>query len=150
MILDSLDNRARYLSLHPGFAAAFQLLQRADLRELEPGRHAVDDPRLALIIGKYTGLGREGAKLEAHRRHIDIQLVTAGRDEIGWRPLAECRQEKTSYSEEHDEIVFDDAIECWCRVPAANFAIFFPDDAHAPLGGVGMLQKAVVKVALNW
>jgi beta-galactosidase beta subunit len=32
-------------------------------------------------------------------------------------------------------------------VPPAHFAIFFPEDAHAPLAGRGMLKKAIVKIA---
>jgi beta-galactosidase beta subunit len=34
-------------------------------------------------------------------------------------------------------------------VPAGHFAIFFPEDAHAPLAGEGHLVKAVVKVAVE-
>jgi beta-galactosidase beta subunit len=35
----------------------------------------------------------------------------------------------------------------WVAVPPGSFAIFFPHDAHAPLGGEGRVKKAVVKVA---
>jgi beta-galactosidase beta subunit len=33
-------------------------------------------------------------------------------------------------------------------VPAGSFAIFFPDDAHAPLATTGEAHKLVVKVAV--
>jgi beta-galactosidase beta subunit len=34
-------------------------------------------------------------------------------------------------------------------VPRGSFAIFFPEDAHAPLAGRGALTKAIVKIAVR-
>ena len=110
----------------------------------------MDGHRLALIIGKDQGLGRAGAKLEAHRRFIDIQLVISGDEEMGWRPTADCHQATIPYSEQDDEVVFGDAAESWLQAPAGKFAVFFPEDAHAPLAGKGALHKAVIKIAMDW
>ena len=150
MILDDLQLYQRYQALHPGFAAAFIALQAPDLTTREPGRYALDGKRLSLIIGKDYGLGRDGAKLEAHRRYIDIQFVIAGHEEMGWRSLAECNHIIKAYSEEDDLMFFGDAAESWFSVPPGKFAIFFPDDAHAPLASQGQLHKAVMKVAVDW
>ncbi len=150
MILDDLKNWRRYVPLHPGFAHAFKVLHSVDLVEREPGRYMLDNQRLALIIGKDQGLGRSGAQLEAHRRFIDIQLVISGDEKIGWRSISNCEQVRNAYSEEYDEMLFGDIIETWLKVPPGKFAIFFPEDAHAPLAGVGSLHKAVVKIAMDW
>jgi beta-galactosidase beta subunit len=37
----------------------------------------------------------------------------------------------------------------WLAVPAGSFAIFFPDDVHAPLGTDGFIHKIVIKVAVE-
>ena len=150
MILDGLHLHRRYEKLHPGFAAAFTALQDPDLASREPGLYALDGKRLSLIIGKDDGRGRDGAKLEAHRRYIDIQFDIAGNEVLGWRSLAECKHVIKAYSEEDDLMFFDDPAESWFKVPPGKFAIFFPDDAHAPLAGQGQLHKAVMKVAVDW
>jgi biofilm protein TabA len=150
MILDDLSHSALYESLHPGFKAAFKSLRRSDLRSLPPGKHDIDGNRLFLIIGKDEGRTREGAKLEAHRRYIDIQLVLEGDEEMGWRPVEECQHSVEPFSEERDLVLFTDQPTAWFSVPPGKFAIFMPADAHAPLAGKGLLHKAVAKVAVNW
>ena len=90
MILDTLPNAARYARMHPGFARAFEFLSTTDLAVLAPGRHEIDGDRLYVSIDHKDGRGEEGARLEAHRRHIDIQYTIDGDERIGWMPLASC------------------------------------------------------------
>ena len=149
MILDDLQFADRYLTLHPGFAAAFAALRSADLAAQAPGRYSLEGDRLALILVNEVGQGRTGVQLEAHRRYIDIQLVIAGDEEMGWRSISDCRQVTQGYSDETDDMLFGDSPECWFRVPPGKFVIFFPEDTHAPLAGVGPLHKAVIKVAVD-
>jgi biofilm protein TabA len=35
-------------------------------------------------------------------------------------------------------------------IPQGSFGIFYPEDAHAPMGSDGPLHKVVVKVAVDW
>jgi len=42
-------------------------------------------------VESVPGRAREAAKLECHRRYIDIQLVLEGVDEMGWKALAIAR-----------------------------------------------------------
>ncbi|UCE35860.1 MAG: YhcH/YjgK/YiaL family protein [Deltaproteobacteria bacterium] len=97
-----------------------------------------------------TYRGRKNAKLEAHRQYIDIQFTVAGRDEIGWKPAARCTRHGQEYNEEKDVVFFSDEPDAWVATPAGTFGVFFPEDAHAPLGGTGPIHKVVVKVAVEW
>jgi YhcH/YjgK/YiaL family protein len=148
MILDTLANATRYVHLHPLFAVALDQLRRADLSALAAGKHNLDGDRLFLLIDKKDGRGREAAALEAHRRYIDIQFSISGDEEIGWKTLAECSASEP-YSSERDIEFFSDAPETWMALSPGKFAIFFPEDAHAPLAGVGPLHKAVLKIAVE-
>lgn len=150
MILDRLTNWRRYAAMHPGFNAAFEMLADPRTAMLDVGRHAIDGERLAIIIGRDPGRGREGARLEAHRRYIDIQLTLAGNEEIGWLPLAECGQPDQPFSVDRDIAFYSARSETWLTIPPGTFAIFYPSDAHAPLAGRGELVKAVAKVAVDW
>ena len=148
MILDTLAQRDRYLHLHPAFGRAFEFVAGRDLGALAPGRHVVDGDRVYVSIDHKEGRGRAGARLESHRRYIDIQLTIEGDEEIGWRPLANCVRPTAPFDEVGDIRFYDDQPETWVAVPRGLFAIFFPDDAHAPLAGAGLLKKAIVKIAV--
>lgn len=149
MILDTLTEWRRYAAVHPDFPRAFEFLQRPDLASLAPGRQAIEGDRVYVLIDDRTGRGREGAQLEAHRSYLDIQLTIGGDEEIGWRPLSACRRRAGEFDQEKDIGFFDDRPETWLAVPPGHFAIFFPADAHAPLGGRGSLKKAIVKIAVR-
>lgn len=150
MILDLLSHAGRYATLHPGFALAFEFIERTDLAALEPGRHVIDGDRLYVGISDERGRGRSAARLEAHRRYIDIQCAIGGSDRIGWRSLDDCSQVADDYVPERDIVFFRDEPDCWFTLRPGAFTILFPEDAHAPLAGEGAVRKAVFKVQLKW
>jgi biofilm protein TabA len=149
MIVDHLRAAERYFSLHPGFRRGFEFL-----RGLSPdptvGRHAIDGERLYAMIARDQGRGREKSLLEFHRRYIDIQFVLDNADVIGWQPTARCERISTPYSADKDVGLYFDRPPTWLDIPAGYFALFFPEDAHAPMAGAGMVSKAIVKVAVDW
>jgi YhcH/YjgK/YiaL family protein len=148
LIIDVAARWHDYTALHPLFDRAFRFLADADLRSFAPGRHPIDGDRLYLSIDHVQGRGRDGARLEAHRRYIDIQYTIAGDEEIGWMPLATCGAPAGDFNEAKDVGFFDRRPTTWLAVPEGTFVVFFPHDAHAPLGGRGALKKAIVKVAV--
>jgi biofilm protein TabA len=146
MILDRLDQAERYVAVHPRLAAGFAFLAEANLAELEAGRHEIDGSRVFALVGHDAGRGEAGAQLEVHRRYIDIQVSLDGRERIGWRPLAECGDVAEPYDEGRDIAFFADRPTAWLPLARGQFAVFFPDDAHAPLAATGSLHKVVIKV----
>ncbi len=149
MILDILPHAERYCSLHPRFAEAFAFLRREDLATLAPGRHPLDGEHLFAIVAHDQGKAREAAKLESHRRYIDIQYVIGGDEQMGWRPTVECRSPEGPYDSARDLQFFHEEPTSWARVQSGGFCIFFPEDAHMPLIGEGAIHKVVVKVAVG-
>ena len=146
MILDRLSNAKNYESLHPAFPRAFDFLRQSGLEKISEGKHEIDGKKFYASVDIMAGRGKKGAKLEAHRNYIDIQYTVSGQESIGWKNLAECKIIKTEYHPEKDIAFFGDRPESWLVVPPGYFAIFFPEDAHAPLGGMGRLHKVIVKV----
>lgn len=149
MILDRLENSGLYVGAHRRFAAAFDFLHRTDLPGLTDGQHAIDGEALLAIVATSAARGHTGARLEAHRKYIDIQYVVSGSDEIGLKPTAECREVELPFDAQRDVALFHDAPECWITLRPRRFAVFYPDDAHAPLGGAGEVRKVVLKVAVD-
>jgi biofilm protein TabA len=146
LVIDILSRAAQYAGLHSRFARAFDFLAGTDLATLPPGRIPLEGELVFVSIDHVEGRGRHGARLEAHRRYIDIQITIAGTEHIGWRPLAHCRTPEDIFSADRDVGFFSDRPDTWIVLPETHFVILFPDDAHAPLAGAGLLKKAVVKV----
>lgn len=149
LIADRLENAEKYFSLSPAFERAFAFLRQNDLADLPQGRHDIDGDRLYCIISAAPGKGRSGARLEIHQKYIDIQYVIAGADAMGWTPLATCALPDGPFDVDKDIAFFKDEPQIWADISAGAFAIFFPDDAHAPMGGDGMIHKAIIKVAVE-
>ncbi len=149
MILAKLTEADRYAALHPLFARAFEFLRGNDLDALEPGMHTIQGEQLFAIVEACRGRTRAEAKLECHRRYIDIQLVLEGIDEMGWKPLRECVEPATDYDAVRDIRFFGDSPSSWIATPPGSFCLFFPDDAHAPLVSEGTIRKVVLKIAVQ-
>lgn len=147
MIIDTLENLKSYVDLHPRFAQAFRFLEQ-DLENLADGKYDIDGDNIFAMVSHDQGKSRAEGRLESHERYIDIQVVLAGVDDMGWRPKSLCRIEDTKYDSEKDLQFFKDTPETWLGVGPKMFAIFFPEDGHMPLIAEGELHKIVIKIAL--
>lgn len=148
MIIDQLQNCHRYFHVHQGFKEAFQFLQAFDKAHFEPKKLDIDGSNVRAIIELVEGKGVQKARLEAHRKYIDIQYVVQGEDSIGWRPCQQCEKISSPYDSEKDIEFFADSSLLWLPITVDSFAIFFPDDAHAPLAGEGYIKKIIMKIAV--
>lgn len=146
MILDKLFHCHRYFNAYPGFKEAFKFLQEMETKPFSPARFELAGSEIIAIIESSLGRTRKGAKLEAHRKYIDIQYTFSGIEEIGWRPLAECQSISQPYNSDKDIEFFSDEPLCWLPLPMHSFAIFFPEDVHAPLASNQSVNKIIMKV----
>lgn len=147
MILDVLENAGRYLALNKGFVKAIEFLRRADLKELPAEKYELDGDRVYAMVSYDHGRKKGDALLETHEKYIDIQLVLAGTDNMGWKAKALCKQPVGAYEQETDLQFFADEPDAWLATNSGAFVIFFPEDAHMPLISSGQLHKVVVKIA---
>ena len=148
MILDTLDNADRYTAMHPAFKRVFAFLRSPSLKTIEPGRLEIDGSRLYAIATQLPGKRPEEARLEVHRQYIDVHFLITGKESIGWRGLADCREEEHPYDPERDYLSFSDDPSMWCTIHPGTFVVFYPGDAHAPMVSNGKVHKVVLKVAL--
>ncbi len=152
MILDRLENADRYHALHPLFPRAFKWLAEANSQDLQPGsRIELDGKRLFVIVDHRTTRGPEDSPLEIHHDYIDIQFALQGTDEMGWLPANQCSLPQAEFDTDRDIQFFDDQASLYVSVPPGTYAIFFPEDAHAPLAAPAgqEVRKLIVKVAVD-
>ncbi len=146
MVLDALSNFPLYLPLHPQFAAALAFLQAHDPDALPPGRYEIDDAGAFAMVSEYDSRPLSECFIECHRKYIDIQLLTRGREGVGY-----CRRDagrELPYDAEKDFLKLEGEVARFTLEPGA-FAIFFPDDGHMPMIRLGEIPAAVKKVVFK-
>jgi biofilm protein TabA len=148
MIIDSLANADKYISLHPRFAKAFAFIKEQDLAHIEAGKYPNDGTELHASVSNKDGVAAADAKFEAHDHFIDIQVCPSGSEKIGWSPREKCATVKTPYNAEKDVTFFGDRPDTYFQLHEGQFAIFYPEDVHAPMIGEGPIRKLVVKVRI--
>lgn len=146
MIIDSLTNAKKYFSLHPLFAKAFEFINAQNLATMETGKYPVDGDNVHASVSLKEGVTLSDAKFEAHNNYIDIQVCPSGTEQIGWKPRHKCADVKTEYNAEKDVTFFNDKPDTYFNLNEGQFAIFYPDDVHAPMIGEGPIKKLVVKI----
>lgn len=149
MILDTLKNKEQYASLHPRFKAVFDYIDTHDLASMELGRHDIDGDNIFVMVQEIELRPREQARLELHRKYIDIQLVLRGPEEVfGWSEKKDCLTAETEFDEAKDIQLFTDKPQCFYTVREGQFSILFPEDGHAPMLGEGVVKKCIFKILL--
>lgn len=150
MVIDSLKNSKNYDSLHPLFAKAFEYLRSEDLSSLEPGKYEISGDDLRAIVSDKPGktIEESTAKFECHDKFIDIQFCVRGKETLGWKPRETCVSRKDEYNSEKDVTFYEDAPDMFFQLTDNQFAIFFPNDVHAPMIGTGNIKKVVIKVKI--
>lgn len=149
MIIDSIQNAARYFTVHPLFEKAFEYIRRTDL-VIEPDGKSDISEGLKAIISNAPGKSADAslAKFECHDDNIDIQLCVQGVETIGWKPREKCQTPNGEYNEDKDVRFFSDTPDMYFQLTNGQFAIFFPEDVHAPMIGEGDIKKLVIKVRM--
>jgi len=150
MILDRMANADRYRSLGRWIAEAFDYLQRTDFSSMADGRYELEGDHLAAIVQRYRTKPLSEALWEAHRRYIDIQYVVEGVERMGYAALDKSLCVRQPYSEAKDYVLFAAQGDLF-HVPSGSFAVFGPQDIHAPglAAGPGEDSGKVLKVVLK-
>ena len=149
MIIDTVQNAAKYFSVHPLFERAFTFIKETDLANTADGKSEIAEG-LKAIFSNSQGKTKEAslAKFECHNKNIDIQLCINGVETIGWKPRAKCVTPNGGYNEEKDVQLYHDGADTFFQLTNGQFVIFFPEDVHAPMIGEGDIKKLVIKVKI--
>jgi YhcH/YjgK/YiaL family protein len=150
MIFDVLANADRYAAVHPLFAECFAFLKSTDLAALPVGRQLLGASGCTVIVAEAAPKTKQSSLLEGHRAFIDIQVMLAGEERIGFVPRSRCTEKSNDVANDFQEL--QGAAEYLTLRPGC-FAIYFPEDGHQPgIGTVahsGTIRKIVIKVPVG-
>ena len=146
MIIDTIENLGKYVTLNPLFADVVEFLKNNDLQAIEEGKHFIKDKDLFVNIQVAKGKTQEAAVLETHIEMIDIQIPITCEETFGYTPL--CDLPDFEYNAEKDITKYGDTkAQTYVTVKPGQFVIFFPQDGHAPcIINQPEIKKVIFKV----
>jgi YhcH/YjgK/YiaL family protein len=146
MIIDTIENLGKYVTLNPLFADEVEFLKNNDLQTIEEGKHFIKDKDLFVNIQVAKGKTQDAAVLETHIEMIDIQIPLTCEETFGYTPL--CDLPDFEYNAEKDITKYGDTkAQAYVTVKPGQFVIFFPQDGHAPcIINQPEIKKAIFKV----
>ena len=146
MIIDELKHLKDYESLNPLFSKVVEFINQHDLNTLEEGKHEIVGKDLFVNIQTAKGKTPDEAVIETHNKMIDIKIPLSAAETYGYTPREALPE--AAYNEEKDITKIPGlAAESYVTAQPGCFAIFFPQDGHAPcIAGVDKIKKAIFKV----
>lgn len=148
MILARLEDRKRYEQVHPLLKLLFEYLKIFDLHDAPTGRVNIAGNALFVNVEEAELKAKEEQCLEVHRRYFDVQIPLLQPEVMGWRSLRTLQEPDNPFDEENDFTLYTAPASLYFTVNPGEFAIFFPEDAHAPLIGSGKQRKLIAKIML--
>lgn len=148
MVIGKIDQSFRVEPMHPLFKQAFDYIKRTDFDKLPLGRIELDGDRLYINHVDTAGADASTQPLEMHRRYIDIHVLLAGSESIGWKPIEEIENYTQPYAATGDCALSDDRPRFMASLNPGEYCIVFPEDTHAPAISKGEIHKLIVKVLI--
>jgi YhcH/YjgK/YiaL family protein len=148
MIIDSLNNVGFYLTFNAAVKEALDFIKTKLSSLSEERRYEINENMYAVVETSRPKKISE-QKLEVHRKYIDVQYIIDGYDVIGHKSLANCKEIYKDYEEVKDIAFFNDRPDFDVVLNSGSFAVFFPQDAHAPLCGKTAVKKCIVKIRMK-
>ncbi len=146
MIIDTIENLGKYVTLNPLFADVVEFLRDNNLHTMETGKYPIKDGDLFMNLQVAKQRTKDSAILETHIKMIDIQIPITCAETFGYTPL--CDLPRFEYNEEKDITKYGETkAQTYVTVMPGQFAIFFPQDGHAPcIMEQPEVKKAIFKV----
>lgn len=131
MIYDKIENLDLYFKACSPFAKVKPSIEEFLNNPFENGRIDIDGDNMWCNVATYTLDENNPLKYEAHREYADVQVMVEGAENFGWANINECNI--TEDFKEGSDIAFMDAPNGqFFQLKKGYFAVFFPEDAHAP------------------
>ena len=138
------------MSLHPLLGELFEYVRTHDLLQVPAERITLRGADLLINIADARLLTAEAQKLEVHRAYLDVHFPLSGPETFGWRPLGDIAVEPEAPFNAEAAIALNPApAATYLTLHPGEFAIVWPEDAHAPIIGEGCLRKAIAKIKIS-
>ncbi len=149
--IDGSVNRREFVEQNvlnqEAWSAAYDFLTEGGLDSLALGRHDLDGNGTFVNVQEY--ITKDSAHFEAHRKYVDIQILTSGKEYIRISPVDGVKTEVSPYNDAEDIEFFDKDDYAERLLDGSNMIVLFPCDGHMPCMKAvenEPVRKVVVKI----
>ena len=149
MIITSLNSPMleTYTKAHHRLPEAIEILKKLAAEVPEDAKFDVDGDNIKAIVATKTTKPAKEKKFELHHKYIDIQYVVRGTELMGnestdkLTPMPESKPDADFYyvNDDFDKVILN----------PGEFAIIFPEEAHAPEIAANDIPCEVKKIVLK-
>lgn len=145
MIIDKIENIEKYSQIPISVIKFIKNLTP----ETPVGHYELENGIFA-NIDKYTTKLFENCKFEAHKKYIDIQIITTGTEQLDYINI-EGLAVSEEYDQNRDVMFFENPTTVPDSVILENnkFAFIYPHEAHKPQMAINNIQTDVKKVVVK-
>lgn len=145
MIIDTLENFHHYVGVNPLFSEVLDFIKSHDLKTMPTGIVKIKDDDLFANFCDAKGKKAGEAKVETHDQMIDIQIPLGCSETMGYIPRQKLPDNE--YNSTKDITFYDENPEKLIKIEDGEFAVFFPQDGHAPfISESDIIHKVIFKV----
>ncbi|QOS38941.1 DUF386 domain-containing protein [Treponema rectale] len=153
-----LDYSARDFAYSKNLQIAFNYIHEKGLEgllALEAGKHIIkEDGEVYLNRSSYVGKEFKDTKIEGHEKWLDIQIVLANEESIGYVDKRKYDDSNITvpYNVEKDKTNYVGTLDGIINTAAGYFVLVYPNDLHQPCIKVNdkVIEKAVIKVKIDF
>jgi len=132
MILDTMENMAVY-ALPTGVTQVLNAVKSFSAEDFAAGKVFLDGENVYLNKAAYETHAADTARMEAHRKYLDVMCVLEGEETVYVYPTRKLNNVTMPYSEEKECLLADfEPGATAVRLTTGMCLILFPQDAHAP------------------
>lgn len=146
MIISTLKNYKKIVNLLPKLDIVFDFIKKNISAKTLDGKIVINK-NIYAVVQTCLPKPKKEQVLEKHKKYIDLQYVISGEDRIGWKYYDKNFKTLKRYSPKNDIAFYSNKPDTFISLKKGDFAIFFPEDTHAPLCGQISVKKCIVKIS---
>lgn len=133
---------------------ALTFLENMDLETVKDEKFVLEEGKIFGFVTTVQTEEKEKRRPESHEKHIDIQFLLEGREQIGCVRKSSALKVVTDQLAEKDICFYDGNLEgeTFLNLKPGDFAVLFPEDVHRPqcmAGEDATIRKCVIKIAVE-
>ena len=149
MLLSSIKNYKNVLKFFPQLDVVFDFITKNVSVKTADGKYDITKEIFATVQTCEPKPKKERV-LEKHKKYVDLQYVVSGKDVIGWKFFDKKFKVLKKYDSKKDIAFYCNAFDTFIDLKKGDFAIFFPEDTHAPLCCEKTVKKCIVKIPVKF
>ena len=149
MLVSSIKNYKNILNFFPQLDIVFDyIVENIDNKTLD-GKYNITKSIYA-VVQTCNPKPKKEQVLEKHKKYIDLQYVVSGKEKIGWKFFDKKFKVLKKYNPKKDISFYSNIPDTYINLKKGEFAIFFPEDTHAPLCCQKTVKKCIVKIPVKY